>query len=1048
MKKVTLTIMLSALLLLASAVGAEVTAKPVRLLVVTGGHPYDQARFFAMFDSFRGIEWDHYELTDEAEIFDDIDGWHYDALLLYNMTSAISPERFGHFQALLDMGVGLVPFHHGGLSWSSEPKIRHIFGIQFPQTTNYGFHIGQTFAYHVENPNHPITRGLEDFTVTDETYTGYHGEGQPGNEVLFTTDHAPSGRELAWVRQVSHGRVFTIQGGHDAQTFDHPQFREVLNRGILWTAGKLENPESPSRFEQFGEGAVWEQAAMWRHGESRWSFSILERRIKAAKSEGDEAVAELGRQLLEVLGRAKWHEARLWTCRLLAQLEDSSVLPAMGPYLVQEETCNMARMVVEAVGGEMARLEIRSAYAHAPESVKPALAQSMGALKDKRALPLLAEALKSEDQALREKAIQALGKIGGQKAWALLWKNREALYGVRPLTWREAILECGEAFLAEGERSRAEEVFEKLWECELGDALYRAAALPGLARADSDEALEALLEAMPVSAGPYVQAAAFLPEDNLGELLEKKWSSLEDSGKAPWIYLARRNQVDALHETLRQELNAEKSDVYLFASYAYLSDYAGAEDVSAMMESLGVREERRGKLAFYLSRSDVAQVDATLMKLLAGGADPLQETLALEVLAARRSREALALFVKAMDSEERDVRKAAVSGLEEISAEEDLPLFLDRLKVSESSKARRDVAKVILAIVEKAGDDGAILEALVSAMTDVDEKVQEELTKAVVAVGTDAARDQLMIWVEEAPESARGKEALRGLCTWENDGPASFLFDLARKHPGSRTALLSLRGYFHLISLGSADEGKVMEQLQKSLSLLERAEERRMFLSALDQYPSVRALEMAESMLEDERVRAEAVLTIIAMADPLSFQYPKASGAALEKAASFAGSEDQKKQVADLLKKIEERRDKLVKSWTFDKNGEGWIEPHDCELSVAEGVLLAEATGVDPFFQNRFEMPGGTYLMRLRIRTDKAEFAQLFWSTDATPTIGPEGTFSTFMMEPGDGKWHEYTCEIRPDSPLKMLRLDTGGQPNLTEIDYIQIYKTGEIDYP
>lgn len=1034
------------ILILGSMAGAVDAAKPVRLLVVTGGHPYDQARFFAMFESFRGIEWEHYNLSDDADVFDSIDDWNYDVLLLYNMTATITPKRFGHFKALLDMGVGLVPFHHGGLSWTNEPGIRDVFGVQFPQAPNYGFYIGQTFQYQVADREHPITRGLEDFTVTDETYTGYHGEGRPGNHVLFTTEHTPSDHELAWVRQVSKSRVFTIQGGHDAQTFDHPEFRQVLNRGILWTAGKLENPASPSRFERFGDEAVWVQAAQWRHGKSRWPFSMLERRIKAAKDAA--AIAALSQNLLNLLAQAESPEARLRVCQLLAQQGDPAVLPVMEPYLLQEESVHIARMVVEAIGGREASAVIRSAYSKAPAGIKPSLAQSMGVLEDKAAFPLLVAAADSGDVALQEKATQALGHIGGEKVWRILWKRRAILHAATPLEWREAVLECGERFLTEGDASWAEKVFEKLWESDLGDTFYRSAALPGLARADSGVALEALHSAMPASGGAFLQAAAFLPMDAFEELLEENWSSLDASQKVPWIYLARIRKAVALHEPLRLKLDAAKSDAFLFAAYAYLSDFAGAEDVTAMLQSLGAVESRQERLAFYLGRSDGSQVDKTLMALLQEEGDAFQDVLALDVLAFRRTREALPLFVKALDSQERSVRKSAVSGLALLAGPGDLDVFLGRLQVAETSKARRDVSKVILAIVEKSKDDAAILETLDAAMEGADANVEKELTKAVVALGTDAARDKLMDWVEADPESARGMVALRGLCTWENAGPASFLFDLARKHPGSRTALLALRGYFHLISLGPADPAKVMEQLQKSLSLMERAEERRMFLSALAQYPSVRAMEMAVGMLQDERVLPEAVLTIISMADPLSFQYPEASGAALEKAMAYVKSEEQKTEIQTLLEKIEERRDTLVQSWTFEQDAEGWSEPHQCNLSVADGVLLVEATGVDPFFHNRFDMPGGTYLLRMRVRTDKADFAQVFWSTDATPTIGPEGTFATFGMEPGDGKWHEYTVEIRPDSALKMLRLDTGGQENLTEIDYIQIYKTGEIDYP
>jgi type 1 glutamine amidotransferase len=73
--------------------------------------------------------------------------------------------------------------------------------------------------------------------MTDETYT----MAEPGEDshVLLTTDHSPSMRSLAWTREVCEARVFCFQSGHDDDTWQEPGFREVLRRGIAWTARQL-----------------------------------------------------------------------------------------------------------------------------------------------------------------------------------------------------------------------------------------------------------------------------------------------------------------------------------------------------------------------------------------------------------------------------------------------------------------------------------------------------------------------------------------------------------------------------------------------------------------------------------------------------------------------------------------------------------------------------------------------------------------------------------------------------------------------------------------
>ena len=60
-----------------------------------------------------------------------------------------------------------------------------------------------------------------------------------GSRVLLTYDHPRSMRTIAWTREFRQSRVFCYQAGHDNATWPDPSFREVLRRGIRWSAGHL-----------------------------------------------------------------------------------------------------------------------------------------------------------------------------------------------------------------------------------------------------------------------------------------------------------------------------------------------------------------------------------------------------------------------------------------------------------------------------------------------------------------------------------------------------------------------------------------------------------------------------------------------------------------------------------------------------------------------------------------------------------------------------------------------------------------------------------------
>ena len=110
------------------AVGAD---EKLNVLVVTGGHGYEQEPFEAMFNSFGGLNCTFVALQDHSEIFEDISDWQYDVLVLYNMSQKISEKRQQNFLKLLDDGVGLVVLHHAIAAFSDWREYRKIIGAKY-----------------------------------------------------------------------------------------------------------------------------------------------------------------------------------------------------------------------------------------------------------------------------------------------------------------------------------------------------------------------------------------------------------------------------------------------------------------------------------------------------------------------------------------------------------------------------------------------------------------------------------------------------------------------------------------------------------------------------------------------------------------------------------------------------------------------------------------------------------------------------------------------------------------------------------------------------
>jgi hypothetical protein len=229
----------------AAAEGAAETHRKLRVLVVTGGHGYDRKIFPG---AFRAADFADVKFHDEGKkgspsAFDDISDWKHDVIVLYNFSRKISARQRANFLALLERGVGLVSMHHAIAAYPEWREYEKIIGATYVLKAQV--RDGVKFArprwkhdvdmdIHVEPADHPITKGIEDFTINDETYRDwvYH----EGNTLLLTTGDKLSNRQIAWTRRHGKARVFYIQLGHGRAAYRNETFRKIVARSIRWAA--------------------------------------------------------------------------------------------------------------------------------------------------------------------------------------------------------------------------------------------------------------------------------------------------------------------------------------------------------------------------------------------------------------------------------------------------------------------------------------------------------------------------------------------------------------------------------------------------------------------------------------------------------------------------------------------------------------------------------------------------------------------------------------------------------------------------------------------
>ena len=164
-----------------------------RLLVVTGGHPFEREPFIAMFDAIAPGRWTHAEQPDASESLNPAACSAFDVIVFYDLpglrfTRSDPPTEMplppqsvqDGFVALLAEGKAMVFLHHAIAGWPAWETYAHIVGgryhyqpgildgVSYPDS---GYLFDVTHRVEVLDPDHPMCAGLGDgFELTDELY--------------------------------------------------------------------------------------------------------------------------------------------------------------------------------------------------------------------------------------------------------------------------------------------------------------------------------------------------------------------------------------------------------------------------------------------------------------------------------------------------------------------------------------------------------------------------------------------------------------------------------------------------------------------------------------------------------------------------------------------------------------------------------------------------------------------------------------------------------------------------------------------------------------
>jgi type 1 glutamine amidotransferase len=216
--------------------------KAIRILVITGGHDYQIDGFNQMLGSLgKNIQYQIAELPAAYDMFLPENRIKYDVLVFYHMWQTITDEQARVLADCIWQGKPLVALHHSICAYDDWPEYVNIIGGRYfhkPTIINGKEYPACSYIHDLHfnvkivSPDNPVTKGLSDFEIFDETYKGFYVE--EGVTPLLTTDEPSSTHIIGWSKKYGKARIVTLQSGHDVPTFENPNFRKLLSQAIEW----------------------------------------------------------------------------------------------------------------------------------------------------------------------------------------------------------------------------------------------------------------------------------------------------------------------------------------------------------------------------------------------------------------------------------------------------------------------------------------------------------------------------------------------------------------------------------------------------------------------------------------------------------------------------------------------------------------------------------------------------------------------------------------------------------------------------------------------
>lgn len=554
---------------------------------------------------------------------------------------------------------------------------------------------------------------------------------------------------------------------------------------------------------------------------------------------------------------------KLFICKQLYIIGGEDQVDELAPMLSDARYAHIARYALEVMPSPAVNSALWEAIANADGPAAAGLTASLAARGGPEAVSRLSQLLSNEHKDVVTAATIGLGRLGGAEAEVALRKAVAASPEDARVEIYEALLGCAEVYRKAGSAAEAQRLYNELIVTDMPVAV-RLAAFHGLVEIGGEQAAPLVATAITSGELPLVTAAMAYVRSAGGPESTALFAQLL-AAATPDVQvlllqaLADRGDPVAL-DTIAGGVNSPDAEVR-YATLDALGALGNETSVLALIDALLSDEEeavRRGRAS--LIRLADAGVNGALVALYEQ-APPEARIELVAVLADRQAVEALPVLLDTATYEEGELRSAAFAAIGRLAGQDDVPDVAPLLYEAEDEAVRTEAARAVTQVFRRTPPSDARAEAL----RGLYESAPSGLTRgAVLNVFRELGDDRmlpLVLVAVNAGEAVVRDGAITALTGWPNATPIEQVYALARDAAAETYKKQALDGYIRMLRMPSdAPVDTQVAGFKQALALPAGPDATRTILAGLSELKSTAALDLAEGLIGDEALHAEAAM--------------------------------------------------------------------------------------------------------------------------------------------------------------------------------------------